>query len=182
MSLTLVIGPMFSGKSTYIINKIREIKSKDTNTIFALTHESDTRYDKHAIVTHNQLKESCHTFKDLTTDILNNTDFINSNHVFIEEAHFFENLNNFVRYIIKFGKHVYVSGLSGNYKMEEFRNISSLVSFADNIIHLQSNCEVCHEPANFTDKKFKTNASYILQVGGNELYSSVCRKHHSLSA
>jgi len=72
------------------------------------------------------------------------------------------------------GKSVYISALSGSFKMEPFPNISRLISKADKIIHLKSVCEYCGAKASFTLRT--TNDSDDLVVGGAEMYKPACRK------
>jgi hypothetical protein len=67
--LELIIGPMFSGKSTELIRKIRVIKSINKK-ILVIKPKIDNRYKLNRIVSHNQESEDCIITDDLElTDI-----------------------------------------------------------------------------------------------------------------
>jgi len=72
------------------------------------------------------------------------------------------------------GKTLFISALSGSFKMEPFPNISRLISKADKIIHLKSVCDYCGGKAGFTLRT--TQDSDDLIVGGAEMYKPACRK------
>lgn len=175
MSLTLVIGPMFSGKSSFLIKKINELKNKGIYP-YCISHASDTRYGTDSIITHDLIEEKCHSVYDLSDDLEENC--IKHDYIIIEEGHFFENLVQFVKRLVRNNKHVFVAGLDGNFEMEPFLNIVSLIPFSDHVIRLTSVCSECGCNATFTKKINKTNKC-SLQVGGKELYQSVCRIHHT---
>ena len=62
MSITLIYGPMFSGKTTKLIEIYREMLGKHKNCV-AINYELDTRYGKNKIIyieTNNYLMD-CHT-------------------------------------------------------------------------------------------------------------------------
>ena len=51
--LELIIGPMFSGKTTYIINKYK-LYLKENKKILCIKPNIDNRFINNKIVTHNQ--------------------------------------------------------------------------------------------------------------------------------
>ena len=83
MSLTIITGPMFSGKSSYLVKKINELTLQNKKT-FVINHILDKRYNNNmCISTHNGLNSlnnkdvfncSFNTFNeflDLSKDKLN---------------------------------------------------------------------------------------------------------------
>ena len=65
--IKLIIGPMFSGKSTLLTDTVRKFVYKEKKTIL-VNFAADTRYDKEGkIVTHEQVKYNaltCFSLKD----------------------------------------------------------------------------------------------------------------------
>jgi len=186
MSLELVIGPMFSGKSSYLLSTIRVYK-KDGWPLFIITSSFDTRYTKDAkIVNHNQ--DSCMadiSVKNLK-DISNNTLFLEAKVIIIEEGQFFKNLVEFVLEAVeKFGKKVIVAGLDGDASRKPFGEILALIPYCDNIIKLKAICKICSADGIITDALFtskkdsinETNNS-IINVGGADKYEALCRIHY----
>ncbi len=67
MSLTIVTGCMFSGKTSYIIDMM--YKLKNTNMI-VIKHYNDDRYDSECIVTHDKVMIDALKLKTLTELLL----------------------------------------------------------------------------------------------------------------
>lgn len=177
MKLDLIIGPMFSGKSTELIRRIN-IAKMISNHVFVVSHVSDTRYAKGKICTHNHVTEYCHSHSELKP-FLNDPQFIKATHVFIEEGQFFKDLEDFVIEAVEgYKKQVTVSALDGTYQRKPFMNVLNLVPFADHVTRLQAICVHCKDgtPAPFSKRITNIDAPDIL-VGGAKEYESVCRKH-----
>jgi thymidine kinase len=175
--LTLIIGPMYSGKSTKIINYIRKFKSIDKKMI-VVKHILDNRYSDNYISSHNLDKEPCICVNDLNY-VFNFNDYENSKIIIIEEGQFFDNLIIPIKKMIDVDKKiVIVSGLNGDSNRNSFGDILNLIPFADNIDFCTSLCKKCSNgtPGIFS-KKIVNDDKQIL-VGSNESYISVCRNHY----
>ena len=171
--LELIIGPMFSGKSSRLIQIIRKYKTLNQK-ILIIKPIIDNRYSKKSeIITHDKISEPCMSCSNLevVANIVNNYDII-----LIEEGQFYSDLSTFVIEWCK-EKTVYVAGLNGDANKQLFGEIHKLIPHADEIIFLKALCKTCNDgtPAIFT-KKIITNNN-LIEVGGSELYSAVCRKH-----
>lgn len=175
--LTLIIGPMYSGKSTKIINCIRKFKSIDKKMI-VVKHILDNRYADNHISSHNLDKEPCVCINDLNS-IFNFDDYEKSKIIIIEEAQFFDNLITPIKKMTDLDKKiVIVSGLNGDSDRKVFGDILNLIPFTDNIDFCTSLCKICSNgtPGIFS-KKIVNDDKQIL-VGSNESYISVCRNHY----
>jgi len=174
--LELIIGPMFSGKSTEIIRKSRKLKIINLNYII-IKSSIDTRYEKNYIVSHDKEKESCIITSDL--DNIDDNLVINCNTIIIDEGQFLKNLKKKVLYWVeKLNKNVIIAGLDGDYKRNPIGEILDLIPYADKCIKLSALCKYCNDgtPGIFS---FRTsnNSSQIL-VGSQDIYLPVCRKHY----
>ena len=182
--LDLVLGCMFSGKSTELIRRIRLYRLIKKN-ILVISHTADARYDRSEVhvVTHNQDKEMALKTSELLP-LLHTHDYNTADIIFIDEGQFFKDIVPFIKQAVDIhAKHVVVSALDGDFNRTPFENISSLISIADTYTKLTALCPLCCDgtpaiyskllihPANATPER--------MLVGGEETYMSVCRRHYN---
>lgn len=174
--LHIIIGCMYSGKSTELLKVINYYKILE-KPLYIINHELDTRYGS-GIISHD--KKSCpsHSLSSLMS-IKDNTEFLESDVVIIEEAQFFEDLIEFVKLCLSINKIIYVAGLDGDSFMKPFGKILELIPLCDSIKKLSALCVLCKNgtPANFT-RRIVDNQEQKL-IGSFESFIPVCRKHHN---
>jgi thymidine kinase len=174
--LELIIGPMFSGKSTEIIKKSRKLKVINLNYII-IKSCIDTRYEKDYVVSHDNEKENCIITDDLNS--INDELIVDCNTIIIDEGQFLKNLKNKVLYWVeKLSKNVIIAGLDGDYKRNPIGEILNLIPYSDECIKLSALCKHCNDgtPGIFS---FRTsNDSSQILVGSKDMYVAVCRKHY----
>lgn len=151
MPLTLILGPMYSSKSTELL------KHRDANTLI-INHSYDTRTD--GVSTHDGFELPAQKCMGLPSCEGYNT-------VLIDEAQFFESLDG-VRILAK-TKNVVVAGLSGDYLQRPFGKILDLIPKADKVIFLTAKC-LCGKPAPFT--KRISGGTNVISVDSR--YIAVC--------
>lgn len=176
-SIKIIMGSMFSGKSTEVIRVINRYKLLNKN-VLAINHSLDTRYDKNKIVSHNKEKLDCLSTDNLMS-LIDTDDYQISELVVIEEAQFFNDLYEFsVKSADIYHKNVVIAGLDGNFKREPFGQILQLIPHAESVVKLHALCMLCGDgtKASFT-KRICENKKEIL-VGTKEEYLPVCRKHY----
>ena len=173
---------MFAGKTSALIIQIRRYQFIGSTT-FIITHSSDTRYVSQtqdgAIATHNgDTMPAYHTAELLS--LRSNMAYIKADVIAIEEAHFFEDLYEFVVASVETdGKKVVCVGLNGDYRRDPIGQINRLIPLADIITKIDAVCVICSKKAPFTRRrldKTTTNEKQIL-VGGGDIYEPVCRQH-----
>ena len=172
--LNLVIGPMYSGKSTELLRIYN--KFKRNYKILVINHSSDTRYGSNSVNTHN--KDS---IKSISTDELCTIDMglkiIDNDIILLDEGQFFGDLYDFCKEIVeKHNKIVYVFGLSGDSCRKKFGQILDLIPICDNIKHLKSICNKCENVRNASFTLRTSNNLEQVSVGGNDEYMAVCRE------
>lgn len=175
--LHIIVGCMYSGKSTELLKIIKNYRILEKK-ILCINHSIDIRYGTNQIISHDKNTEEC-TQIDKLFSINNSRDYINCNILVIEEAQFFEDLYDFViNAVYKDNKIVYIAGLDGDYKKELFGDIYKLIPHCDTIKKLSALCIICKDgtPGNFT-KRIVDNTNQKL-IGSIESYIPVCRKHH----
>lgn len=176
MGLELILGCMFSGKSSELIKRIRMHKLLGSN-VLCITHNSDVRYMKEKVVSHDLQCEDAVSLANLA-DIYKHPTYTKANVICIEEGQFFNDLYEQVQLIVeRDNKHVIVSALDGNYQRCPYEQVLCLIPFAESVIKLNALCLFCKDgtPAAFSKRIVKDDA--LVLVGGSESYASVCRKH-----
>lgn len=178
--LELIIGPMFSGKTTFIIdlyNNLQEgIAALNKNEILVINSHLDNRYDKENLVSHKGFKIPC-IKTDKLENLVQNKDinFTNISVILINEAQFFPDLIVFVRYCLENNKKIYVSGLDGDFKQNKFGSIIDLIPLCDSVKKLKAICGNCQK-ANSAIFSFRTiNNNDQTLIGAEESYIPACR-------
>lgn len=182
MSLNLVIGPMFSGKSSYLLSCIRRFKEIGSS-IFIITSILDKRYsDKPMIVNHTKESHEANAAVDDLFDAMIHKDFLDAKVIIIEEAQFHKNLVDFVVMAVDVHeKHVIVAGLDGDASRKPFGEVLNLVPLADYIIKLKAICRKCSDENEVNDAIFSSkivNNSSLVDIGISDKYEALCRKHY----
>lgn len=189
-SLSLIIGPMFAGKTSALLAHLRRYKFIGYSS-FVITHSSDTRYTSGtsataAIISHNQDSLEAHAVHELLP-VRDHPDYKGVKLVAIEEAHFFGDLYDFVVAAVeKDKKHVICVGLNGDAARKPFGQILDLIPLADTITKIDALCphcaKGCAEPRNipgiFTRRRSIVDNKEQVLVGGADIYEAVCRKHY----
>jgi len=178
MSLELILGPMFAGKTSALQSIIRR---HDALNIKCAVYKpvSDTRYGgDFYIYSHDQTKVSALPVTYLTQQQLYKP-YIESKVIIIEEGQFFEDLYEFVLMAVeKDGKHVVVGGLDGDCFRKPFGQILQLIPIADRVTKLHSLCKVCADGTIGLFTFRTTKSKEVVEVGGAEAYMPLCRKHY----
>ena len=169
-TLNLIIGPMFSGKTTELLRIAKRLQSINLKVLL-LNYYEDTRYSNLEMKTHDNDGLPCKFIRHFDNLNCDSYDVI-----CINEAQFFNRLIPFCKKILLKKKTLYVSGLDGDFKQEKFGEILDLIPLCDSITKLHAFCKICKDgtPAHFT-KRLVSNKSQKLI--GTEEYIPVCRNH-----
>lgn len=176
--LELIIGPMFSGKTSKIIH-LEKMYTLCDLSVCVVNYAGDTRYHKTKLSTHDKQMIECVR----TSDIRDIMDMVNTADVFlVNEIQFFDDVDvvNVIHQLVEtHHKIVHISGLDGTFERKPFGNaISRLIPFADDVTKLSSICKICKQKASFS-KRINTNKDKVL-IGGDDMYMPVCRAcYHS---
>lgn len=178
MSLEVVCGPMFSGKSSYIYSIVKRYNAIGV-PVLVVKPSNDTRYSiLPEVITHDGVKFDCIS----APRVLMNVDFEFTDSprvIIVEEAQFFGDLVLFVKWAVETqGKDVVVVGLDGDYNRKPFGQILECIPLADKITKLTAFCSECADgtPALFTFRK--TGQTSQVLVGGSDMYDAYCRTHY----
>ena len=184
MSITLICGGMWSGKTNHMDAQLERCHSIGLKVArITYTHSNDRsvdertcvnlpnsilKYDMHELCIHNE--EFMH--------IINKIDVIG-----IDEAHFFDavKFKQFIMKVASLQKKIYVCGLNGDKFQEPFRTMSDIIPIVDDIIYKKALCIDCKDgtPALFSVMHSCTTDELkcVNVIGGSDKYKPVCRKH-----
>lgn len=167
--IELIIGPMFSSKSTSLIARIRrhEIAGRKC-IVFKYIH--DVRYDEEQLATHDKVKHPAIPADDLkkVAHMVKGYDCVG-----IDEGQFFKNLVKYCDKWANSGKIVIVSGLDSTFQRKPFGDILQLIPIAEKIEKLTAVCQKCGEDASFSKRTIKSDEVEL--IGGSDKYIAVCR-------
>lgn len=175
--LILILGPMFSGKSSKLLEYYYKFRLK--YKCLLISHENDSRYKKYHITTHNKFSEKSQSFSYLI-NVFESKDYTKSNVILIDEGQFFNDLKIFVtKAVNEDNKIVIVSGLNSDYMKNSIGQVNELIMEADDIHFQKAICHYCKSPedAVFSLRINKSKEQFL--VGEKDSYVPVCRYHYN---
>ncbi|GAB9465848.1 hypothetical protein Gpo141_00003238 [Globisporangium polare] len=174
--LQLIIGPMFSGKSTELIRRVRRFAHAKLQCL-VVKYKNDTRYSEEKLSTHDKMLFEAKPVTRLeeVRPYLANADVIG-----IDEGQFFPDLVEFCLEAASLGKVVIVAALDGTFERKPFGSVCELIPAAENVIKLNAVCTVCGHDAAFT-RRIVADKSVEL-IGGSDLYEPRCRQCFDVDA
>lgn len=168
--LEVICGPMFSGKSTELLRRVRRATIADKDVLL-VKPAVDDRYSDEEVVTHDGNRIRCRVVSDLweLTDEIEDRD---PDVLAIDEVQFFgECLGEFPYLMVEEGRRVVVAGLEVDADGRCFGQMPYLLAQADSVTKLTSICSQCGEEATRTYRKPGGSDG----VGGSESYEARCR-------
>lgn len=171
--LKIILGPMFSGKTSQLIRIYKHNKIAEIPTL-VINHTDDNRYSAYNLSTHDGSEIPCIKLKKLE-EIHSHLPALERYTILINEGQFFEDLYSVIANLLK-RDHltIVVSGLDGDYKMQRFGQILSLIPLSNEVEKLYAICKYCKNRAAFTQRITKETAQKV--IGDINKYVPTCRK------
>jgi len=185
--LELFIGPMFSSKTTRILEIYKQCKFCSIS-VTIINHSIDTRYHDTMVSTHDKVMAPCiqttrlsdiWNYKDIETNFdeegYKHIKLRSSEVILINEGQFFEDLYDVVIDMLKFNKRIYVCGLDSDFERKKFGQILDLIPICDKVNKLTSLCSQCKDgtPGIFSMRLTSEKQQTLV---GSDNYIPVCRK------
>ena len=179
MSLEMIIGPMFAGKSSAIHRIVNRYKAIGW-PICLVTFSGDNRYSEdEMLMNHDSMGIPCKKVSNLMHEILPTKMFEDAKLVIVDEAQFFKDLISFVINTVDvFGKDLVVVGLDGDADRVPFGQIIHCIPLADTITKLKAFCRMCGDGKEALFTYCKNKKKEQVCVGGAEMYMPLCRVHY----
>lgn len=196
--LEIIIGTMFSGKTSYLLHKISQMIELDLRVLYInidLDNRSDKKYSTHNVfldITDCKKKDKIE--RNLTMIKVGNLmhvlpeTFLKYDVIMIDEAHFFKELVDFTKILLENKKNIFIGSLIADYMGNKFGNALELIPICNNIVKLDSYCIECSKKKIYNKAVFSkkivaksTEGAYgtegIVDIGGCDKYIPVCREH-----
>ena len=170
--LELIVGPMFSGKTSRLLTLKRQYEICDISCCI-VNHIDDDRYHRTKISTHDKIMDECLNVKELGSLY----ELLDKYEVFlINEGQFFDDLlDTVVDLVDKYKKKVYVCGLDGDYQRCKFGYILDLIPFCDRIVKLTALCKRCKDGTVALFSHRLSGGNEQKNIGADN-YQPLCRK------
>ncbi len=184
-SLYFYFSSMDSGKSTYLLQSAHNYESAGKRVLL-LTPGVDDRFGQGMVTSRIGLKKEALAIsgEDNLYDAVSNEHNNKLSCVMIDESQFLtpEQIWQLSDVVDKLKLPVLCFGLRTDAFGEAFPASRVLLSIADELCELKSICKVCEKKASMQvrlDREGKiVKSGTQVQIGGNDSYLSVCRKHY----
>lgn len=176
--LEIIIGPMFSGKTSKLLEIYKQCKFCDIPVVI-INYDLDKRYHDTMVSSHDKIMAPCIQANKLS-DIIYDTEVINSEVILINEGQFFEDLYEKVVDMLKEKKKIYIGGLDGDFERKKFGKILDLIPLCDKITKLVSLCSLCKNgtPGIFSMRLSQEKEQTVI---GSDNYIPVCRNCYEIN-
>lgn len=194
--LTVIIGPMFSGKSIDLIRQVNRHKVAGRHVI-VFTFAQDNRYAHAAAASYDGMS----TWAVPVASAEEIDQRIDTQHevVVIDEVQFFDDgVLNLIERLVREGREVIAAGLNLDFRGKPFafregtRTMADLIVQADTIHALHAICtarangKICGNVATRTQRLRDGTpvraSDPIVQIGSQESYEARCIAHHEVPA
>ncbi len=180
-TITLIIGPMFSGKTTEIQRRIRQASNEGQSSLL-IKYTADTRYTIGDIVaTHDgeqitsTLATQCYgSIRIVQAMELKHVEVRDEKVICIDEGQFFPDLIEFCETMANLGHSVVVSALDSDFARRPFGKICEFIPKCDMVIKLKGMCMICNLSASAFSLRIIPSLESI-HIGSTESYRAVCR-------
>ena len=167
--ITLICGPMYSGKTTEMLRLFLRADLANKKTIL-LRPYSDTRQ----YISHSKTDVSWLKYEFVKN--LNDFDAIKYDVIGVDEGQFQLGLKDFCKEYAKYRKQIIISALHATSECEMFDSVIEIIPHCDEIIKLNAVCSYCgSDYGSFTFYKGGNKIGKV-EVGGQEKYIALCRE------
>jgi thymidine kinase len=162
--LELFIGPVNSSKSFYLMNKFNEYLSLHISVVL-INYGEITEFTSDNSLNTNKLMDLVEMEGKQQLFIKEKSKVRRSNVILIDNGHKYEDLVDFVNFLLTDKKHICICGLDSDFERKKIGHIVDLIPVCDKINKLNSFCNICKNgtPGIFT--KLTQSSKFI----------SVCR-------
>ncbi|XP_040041839.2 thymidine kinase, cytosolic [Gasterosteus aculeatus] len=167
--IQVIFGPMFSGKSTELMRRVRRFQVAQYDCL-VIKYTRDTRYSDTGMATHDKS-----TMEAVPASCLGEMRplALAACVIGIDEGQFFPDTVEFCEEMANLGKTVIVAALDGTFQRKPFGNILNLIPLAESVVKLHAVCMQCYKEAAYTKRIGAEKEVEV--IGGADKYQAVCR-------
>ena len=175
---------MNAGKSTALLQANHNYLERGMKTMM-FTFSEDNRFEKGMIVSRIGIKSNAHPFNsstDIHTEVSNQLKEEKVDCLLVDEAQFLtkSQVHDLGRVVDELNIPVLTFGIRTDFQGELFEGSKYLLAWADNLKEIKTVCH-CGRKATMV-LRLDENGNVLetgdqIEIGGNEKYVSICRKH-----
>lgn len=179
-------GAMNSGKSIEIL-KVAHNYEEQNKPVLLMTSALDTRSGECTVASRIGIKHNAYPITTETNvlDVVKSMIVKNGIYfcILIDEAQFLtkEQVLQFCDIVDSLNIPVMAFGLKNDFQNNLFEGSQALIEYADKLEEIKTICWKCHKKATMNLRLLEGKPAYEgeqLQIGGNESYVPVCRRHY----
>ena len=185
MNIEIILGCMYSGKSTELLRRVNRWKAIGKK-ILLINNLSDTRTNN-SVKTHSNIyQDACKIDRFLDSDDHEKICeyFCQYDVIGIDEGQFFSDLYDFLiileKYVYQNSKNIniIISGLDGDWKREPIGDILKIIPLCDDVVKLKALDMISKDGSlGIFSKRINTDTNQI-SIGGDEKYVAVSRTNY----
>ena len=181
--LELILGPMWSGKTSTLLNYYRQF-SFCKLSVCVINFKADDRYSETMLSTHDKQMIPCimgFSMEEIMQVEENAKQINESDVILVNEGQFFSDIVEFTTEMVEERhKKLYICGLDGDFKREKIGKLIDLVPLCDKVTKLTSLCSSCKDgtPGIFS---MRLTCDKTQTLVGSDNYIPVCRKCYDKS-
>lgn len=175
--LELIFGPMWSGKSSELMRRLRRYKI--FRKVIAVNTKKDMRYGDQGIITHDT--QTMHSIRvNSLEELIENQEYRDADVIGIDEGNFFPEIATFiVKQLETTNKTFIIAGLDSDKDKKFFGTLHELIPHAEKKDFMRALCKRCGDG---TEASFSIDLVVFEgqeKAGGSEIYQAVCRHHYN---
>jgi len=179
--LTVIAGPMFSGKTGKLVALV-DVFTRMGHSVLTVKPKIDNRYGgKKEIHSHDHKRSKALVMENETKDTMVAKILLTgADKVIVDEVQFFdkETIKSVIVTLKKKGIHVIAAGLLYDYKRQPFGATPDLVGLADEYLELMAVCQKCGSLARHSERMGGKKG--VIEVGAADKYIAVCERCHKI--
>ena len=183
MKIDIIIGPMFSGKSSELKRRCGRYTAIDKK-VLVVNSILDSRSTQNTLSCHDgsiATKDSFDVLKIKTLmSIIQSPEFNKAEVIGIDESQFFDDLYTFVMFCEQKDKSVIIAGLDGDSERKPFGQILECIPLCDTVVKLHAYDMISKDGSDaiFSKKLANANNSDTICIGAKDKYVAVSRKNY----
>lgn len=179
--LTVIAGPMFSGKTGKLVALV-DVFTRMGFSVLTVKPKIDNRYGgRKEIHSHDHKRSKALVMDSEPRDVMVKKILeTKADKVIVDEVQFFdkETIKSVIVTLKKKGIHVIAAGLLYDYKRQPFGATPDLVGLADEYLELMAVCQKCGGLARHSERMGGKKG--VIEVGAADKYIAVCERCHKI--
>lgn len=167
MSIELILGGMYSGKTTELFRRLKRAEHAGY-TVALYKYSGDVRYSRTLAASHDGIQQDAQSIQS-AREINWKPDMV----IGVDEGQFIDKLDTVAEEMANAGVRVIITGLNSDFQRKGFPIIMALIPKAELTDTLRAICKHCRRDAGFS-KRIVDDTKQEL-IGGVDAYEARCR-------